>query len=283
MLVTGATGGLGRAITTAFAGRGARVIATGRDRSRGEVLRATKDALSGSVSFTPCDLSSPSQVRTFIEDLAAHRDPIEILVNNAGLSPLQLSPDVSLQDVENTFQVNVYAPMMLVAALAPLMASRGRGAILNITSLAADRGLPVMGVYGATKAALASLTRSWATEFGPSGVRVNAVSPALVSHVNNRHLDDLHQANAARSPAGKPGRPQDVANAVLYLAELDPRHVHGVVLAGRWGDACQRPTRSRHVRLEHELVESGRGSWSAAMIFKTVVGIARETPVALLG
>jgi NAD(P)-dependent dehydrogenase (short-subunit alcohol dehydrogenase family) len=110
------------------------------------------------------------------------------------------------------------------------MAERGHGAIVNVTSLAADRGLAIMGLYGATKAALAALTRSWATEFGPSGILVNAVSPALVTTEGTASIRELHRQHAAKAPSGSTGEPVDVARTIAFLAAPETRHIHGAII-----------------------------------------------------
>jgi NAD(P)-dependent dehydrogenase (short-subunit alcohol dehydrogenase family) len=230
VLVTGATSGLGRATAQLMAAQGAAVIATGRDHRRGdELIRQIGDA-GGKGEFIPADLSSLQAVRELLAELSRRDLAVDILVNNAGISPMVTTGQVTDELFREVFTINVHAPMMLVAGLAPAMAARGHGAIVNVTSLAADRGLPVMGLYGATKAALTALTRCWATEFGPSGIRVNAVSPALVTTEGTAPIKELHDQNAAKAPARSTGQPRDVAQAIAYLAAPETAHVHGVII-----------------------------------------------------
>jgi NAD(P)-dependent dehydrogenase (short-subunit alcohol dehydrogenase family) len=169
-------------------------------------------------------------VRELLGELTRRALTIDVLVNNAGTAPMVTTSQLTDELFQDVFTVNVHAPMVLVAGLAPPMAARGHGAIVNVTSPAADRGLPVMGLYGASKAALAALTRCWATEFGPSGVRVNGVSPALVTTEGTTHIEELHRQNAAKSPARHTGRPQDAAEAIAYLAAPQASHIHGAIL-----------------------------------------------------
>jgi NAD(P)-dependent dehydrogenase (short-subunit alcohol dehydrogenase family) len=230
VLVTGATSGLGRATAQLFAAQGAFVIATGRDHRRGHELISQIGAADGKGEFIPADLSSLPAIREMLDELSRRDLAVDILVNNAGISAIVPTGQVTDELFREVFTVNVHAPMMLVAGLAPAMAARGHGAIVNVTSLAADRGLPVMGLYGATKAALAALTRCWATEFGPSGIRVNAVSPALVTTEGTAKIEDLHRQNAAKAPARSTGHPQDVAQAIAYLAAPGTSHIHGAIL-----------------------------------------------------
>jgi 3-oxoacyl-[acyl-carrier protein] reductase len=121
-------------------------------------------------------------------------------------------------------------PHQLVAALAPAMAERGAGAIVNITSWMSRTGLAGVGLYPATKAALEHLTRSWAAGFGPRGVRVDAVAPGAMSTPGNAKDADILAAMTAPTPAGHPGRPIDIAWAVRYLVSDEAAFVHGTVL-----------------------------------------------------
>ena len=126
--------------------------------------------------------------------------------------------------------VNVRAPHVLVGALAPAMAARGSGAIVNVGSWMARVGSPFGAMYTATKAADEQLTRAWAAEYGPSGVRVNAIAPGVtLTPGNEAHRAQL-DAMTAGTPAGEVVRPDDIARGVLYLASDDAARVHGTTL-----------------------------------------------------
>jgi NAD(P)-dependent dehydrogenase (short-subunit alcohol dehydrogenase family) len=124
----------------------------------------------------------------------------------------------------------VKAPFFLVAELAPAMARRGSGAIVNITTMVAQVGQAGMALYGSSKAALVLLTKSWAAEYGPFGVRVNAVSPGPTRTEGTAAMGEALDALAATTPAGRPGRPEEIASAVTYLAGADAGFIHGAVL-----------------------------------------------------
>jgi NAD(P)-dependent dehydrogenase (short-subunit alcohol dehydrogenase family) len=193
-LITGATSGIGRATALAFAKRGARVVVSGRDPVRGNAVVSAIRAARGKADFIAANLGSACAVRALAR-LAAELGGghVDILVNNAGVFPS--SP-----------AVNVKAPSILVGALAPVMAARGRGSIVNVLTMAADAG---MAPSGTSKTALTRLTRAWAAEFDSGGVRVNAVSPG-----------------SAR--AG--GTPDEVAAAITYLTGGAADGVQGAVL-----------------------------------------------------
>ena len=133
-------------------------------------------------------------------------------------------------DIDTVYAVNVKAPFILVGALAPAMAARGNGAIINVLTMAARFGIAGMGLYGASKAALTLLTQSWAAEFGPSGVRVNAVSPGPTRTEGTESMGSQLDVLASLAPAGRPAAPEEIASAISYLAGDEASFVHGAVL-----------------------------------------------------
>jgi NAD(P)-dependent dehydrogenase (short-subunit alcohol dehydrogenase family) len=176
-LITGSTSGIGRAVAEQLAARGARVIVSGRDITRGDTAVAKIRTTGGRADFLAADLGHIDSVRMLAAaatNLAGH---VDVLVNNAGLFPFGPTPQVAVEEFDAVFDVNVRAPYFLVADLAPRMAERGGGAIVNISTMVANFGQAGMSLYGASKAAIQLLTKTWAAEFGPAGVRVNAVSP----------------------------------------------------------------------------------------------------------
>jgi NAD(P)-dependent dehydrogenase (short-subunit alcohol dehydrogenase family) len=126
--------------------------------------------------------------------------------------------------------VNVKVPFFLVAELAPAMAARGKGSIINVTTMVAQFGQPGMALYGSSKAALVLLTKAWAAEYGPSGVRVNAVSPGPTRTEGTAPMGEALDQLAAATPHGKPGLPDDIAAAITYLATDDAAYVYGAIL-----------------------------------------------------
>jgi NAD(P)-dependent dehydrogenase (short-subunit alcohol dehydrogenase family) len=228
-LVTGSTSNIGRGVAIAMAAEGANVVVTGRDSRRGADVVNAIQAAGGHAAFVAADLDG-SAVRSaqLAADAAAAFGPVTVLVNNAGIYP----PDGTLATQEETFDrvfaVNVKAPFFLTAALVPGMVEAGGGVVINLGSWITRLGIPAAAVYGATKGALETLTRTWAAEFGAQGIRVNAISPG----VTFEDADDVPEASwamMATTPEGKPGAPADIAAAAVYLASEEAAFVHGAV------------------------------------------------------
>src|ERR1700722_11443062 len=175
-VVTGATSGIGRAAALQLAERGATVIIHGRDAERGAAVVKEIESAGGSARFVGADLSQPAEALRLANELGE----VDILVNNAGFAWFGPTEKLPTDTLNQLFAANVQAPYLLVSILAPKMVARGNGVIINVASRAGAVGQPTTAAYGATKAALASLTRSWSAEFGPAGVRVNPISPGPV-------------------------------------------------------------------------------------------------------
>jgi len=175
-LVTGATSGIGRAVAERLAQDGAELVVHGRDATRGAAVVDTITAEGGKARFVAADISDPAGLDDLIEQAGA----VDILVNNAGFSWFGPTAELDVATFDRLFAANVRAAYFLVAGLAPRMAARGSGSIISLGSMAGQIGLAGAAAYGATKATLAAMTRSWAAEFSPSGVRVNAIAPGPV-------------------------------------------------------------------------------------------------------
>ncbi|GMA33679.1 short-chain dehydrogenase [Litorihabitans aurantiacus] len=186
----------------------------------------------GRATALTADLAaSPAAVRDFAARASqALGGSVDILVNNAGIFPVGPTASLPDEDVAALLATNVRVPHDLVGALAPGMVERGRGAIINITSWMAHIGTPGVGMYPATKAALEQLTRAWAAEYGPDGVRVNAVAPGATITPGNQATVEILETLTAPSPAGKPGSVIDIAHAVRFLASDEAAYVHGTIL-----------------------------------------------------
>jgi NAD(P)-dependent dehydrogenase (short-subunit alcohol dehydrogenase family) len=239
-LVTGGTGSLGGAIARAFAAEGAWVAASGRDLGRGAELIAEVEAAGGRAVFLEADLdgSAAASRELSARAIEALGGRVDILVNNAGIFPGDKTPDTDEETFDRVFAVNVKAPFFLTAALAPAMADRGDGAVINLGSWVARLSVPVGALYASSKGALETLTRAWAAEFGPRGVRVNAISPGVMRPVAEEPAPA--EAMMFGTPAGVAGPGAAVAAAAVYLASDEAGFVHAATLdvdGGRTGVA----------------------------------------------
>ena len=231
-IVTGSTSGIGAATGRALAAAGAQVLISGRDATRGGEVVESIRADGGRADFLAVDLAGPyEEIRTFVDDATSILGGrVDILVNNAGIYPATTSADLSDADLDAMLAVNVRAPHILVASIAPAMAERGAGAVVNIGSWMARVGSPFAAMYTATKAADEQLARSWAAEFGPRGVRVNNVAPGVtLTPGNEEHRAVLDQMSAG-TPAGEVVLPEDIAAGVLFLVSDAARMFHGTTL-----------------------------------------------------
>ncbi|MBC9712646.1 glucose 1-dehydrogenase [Streptomyces sp. TRM66268-LWL] len=230
-LVTGATSNIGRAIAEAFAAEGAHVIVSGRSAERGRDVVAAIRARGGRADFVRADLDGSAAASRQLAREASDvlGGGIDVLVNNAGVYPGDTTADTGEQTFDEVYAVNVKAPFFLTAAVAPAMARAGGGAVINLGSWIARLAVPVGALYSSTKGAMETLTRAWAAEFGPQGVRVNAISPGVVL---TPAPGEVHPGEVMMkgTVAGRMGTPQEIAHAAVYLAADEASFVQGIVL-----------------------------------------------------
>lgn len=231
VLMTGGTSGIGAATAREFARRGAHVLIGGRDLARGDSVVAELRAMGARAAFIRGALVDGASARDFAERAIREAGRVDVLVNNAAEAVSGTTPNMTEAEVDLGLAVNVKVPYLLVAALAPAMGARGGGAIINVTSMRAVDSDPTMGLYGASKAALNLLTGAWAKEFGPAGVRVNAVAPGATLTPLTEHLSSARIEHFRAVPAGRLATPEEIAHAIVFLASDGASFIHGVVLA----------------------------------------------------
>jgi len=183
--------------------------------------------------FVRADLAEGGRAAGHLAHAAVERlgGPVNVLVNNAALLiPAQSLTGVDEQMADMALAVNVKAPALLTAALVPAMIETGGGVVVNVGSINGAIGMSVAALYGATKAALHSLTASWAAELAAKGIRVNAVAPGPTMTEENAAFHEMLRDYAAASPDGRPGTSSEVADAVVFLASDEAAHIHGVIL-----------------------------------------------------
>ena len=227
VLVTGGTSGIGEATARAYAAAGADVVITGRDEERGRQIVESLTNDGARARFVRADLEHLEEVQR----LASEVEHVDVLVNNAGVFPFGATEEVDGEQFDATFAVNVKAPFFLTGAFAPRMAANGGGAIVNVSTMVASFGAPGMALYGSTKAALELLTKAWAAEYGPQGVRVNAIAPGPTRTPGTEPMGDGLEQIAAGLPLGRPASAEEVGNAALFLGSEEASYINGAVLA----------------------------------------------------
>jgi len=232
-LITGSTGGIGAATAQLMATAGARVIVTGRNAQRGAATVQTITERGGTARFIAADLTDLASLRRLAEQAGV----VDILVNNAAI--FAGAPTVA-QDVASfdaALAANVRAPFFLTAALAPGMIAKGSGSIVNVSTMAASIGVAGLSAYGATKAALESLTRTWAAEFSPAGVRVNTVAPGPTR--TDMMLAMMGEPNAMQvaktTLLGRLAMPHEIAEVIFFLATDRASYLTGATIAADAG------------------------------------------------
>ncbi len=231
-LITGGTSGIGRAAANKLAQLGIHVLVVGRNAERGEKTVAEIRAAGGKADFISSDLRDASSAREVARRaVELGNGHVDILINNAGVFPFGPTHETTEEVFDSVFSLNVKAPYFLVAELAPLMAKRGKGAIINVSTMVADYGAAGMSLYGSSKAAINLLTKAWVAEYGPSGVRVNAVSPGPTRTEGTDAMGEGLERLAAQAPAGRPATADEIAEAIVFLATDRASFIHGAKLA----------------------------------------------------
>lgn len=237
-LVTGGGRGIGAAVAAELAARGARVAMLDTDAG---AAREVARACGGHAGV--CDVADRAAVERACAEAEAALGPVDILVNNAGISPKRDGKPVPIwemdgADWDSVIAVNLSGCFNMARRLSPGMVERKRGWIVNMASVSGRVWTPLVGChYTATKTALVGLTRHWAGELGPHGVRVNAVAPGrIATPLAKLTAPETNAAIVSATPLGRAGEPEEVARAVCFLCGPDAEFVTGAVLdvSGGW-------------------------------------------------
>ena len=240
-VVTGASSGIGRAIATTLAKVGAHVVVadlTEEAREGGEPTAAVIVAAGGSAEFVKLDVTASAHVASVFADLDERLGGLDVLVNNAGVLREGSVHETDDETWRTQFLVNVDGTFHCTREMVRgLLARKSPGKIVNISSISGFRGNPGFAAYCATKGAIVNFTRQVALDYAGHGINVNAVAPGFVTtHMTALYDQATHDALAAQTPRGRWASPQDVANAVLFLASPLADHVVGdnLLVDGGW-------------------------------------------------
>lgn len=230
-IVTGGASGLGLAMTRKFVEAGIRTIMIGR---KAEVLQATAAELGKLCGYKVLDLQQLDAIPACIEEIATTYGQIDILINNAGINMKKDFLEVTDQEFYNIIQTNVLSVFSISREVSKVMAKQGAGAIVNISSMAAQYGIPKVIAYTAAKSAIEGMTKAMAVELSPLGIRVNCIAPGFIkTAMSSKALDnDPERKNKvlSRTPMGHLGLPEDVADTALYLSSDAAKYITGVIL-----------------------------------------------------
>lgn len=236
-LVTGASRGIGRAVAAVLAREGWAVCVNYLERRDAAESLVRELRAQGRAAMTfQADIADRESADACVRAASEELGPVELLVNNAGISRQGLFQDLDDAAWDRLLAVNLTGPRNAVLAVLPHMLSEKRGCVVNISSMWGLRGASCEAAYAATKAGVIGLTRSLALELAPSGIRVNCVAPGCVETDMVRVLgEDTRRMLAEETPLGRLGRPEDVAEAVAFLASEKAAFITGQVLAADGG------------------------------------------------
>ena len=240
--VTGASSGLGAQFARTLARAGAAVVLASRRTDRLKELRARIEGEGGNAHVVELDVTDLDSVRAAVAHAETETGPIDILVNNSGVSTTQRLQDVTEDDFDFIFGTNVRGAFFVGQEVGKRMLARARGAapgtftggrIINIASMAGLKVLPQIGVYCMSKAAVVQMTKAMAIEWGRFGINVNAICPGYIDTEINHHHWDTEQGRklVAMLPRKRVGQPQDLDAVLLMLASNESHFVNGAVIA----------------------------------------------------
>lgn len=230
-IVTGGGSGIGLAIAEKLVGSGITTIVIGRDQTK---LTAAKEKLGEGCVPIQCDLNDLATIPKLVEDIVKQYGHIDILVNNAGINMKKEFTEVTDEEFQRILLTNVTAVFALSREVAKCMIEKGKGSIINISSMASQYGIPKVIAYTASKSAIEGMTRAMAVDLSPKGLRVNCIAPGFIAtDMSAKALNndpERKQKVLSRTPMGAMGCPGDIGEAALFLASDAARYITGVVL-----------------------------------------------------
>lgn len=230
-LVTGGGSGIGLAITEKFVRNNIHTIIVGRDMAR---LNAAREKLGDLCIPMCCDLTDLKSIPPLVEKIMNQYGYIDIVVNNAGINQKKEFIEVTDADFQNIMLTNVTAVFVLSREVVKYMIERGRGSIINISSMASQYGIPKVIAYTASKSAIEGMTKAMAVELSPKGIRINCIAPGFIAtDMSAKALNgdkERMQKVLSRTPMGGLGEPSDIADSALFLVSDAAKYITGTVL-----------------------------------------------------
>ena len=230
-IVTGSTSGMGRATAKKFAAEGAKVVVTGRNEERAKAVVDDIVAAGGEAIYVIVDTSKTEDCKILLDKTLEAFGTVDILFNNAGTLSMSPLAEVSLEEWERVFNINVTAALYLTQLVAPIMKEMGKGVIVNTASVASFGAHHGFAAYVSSKHAMAGLSKSMAWELGPE-IRVNAIAPGLIDTAMVESIGGVGtlQFMIDACPMKRAGQPEDIANVALFLASDDSSFIDGQVI-----------------------------------------------------
>ena len=230
-IVTGGASGLGLATATKLVKSNIRTIIIGRNEQNLKDVAANLGEL---CSYKVCDLSNLKTIPALVNEIVTEYGKIDILVNNAGINQKKVFTEVTDEEFESIIKTNLISVFVLSREVVKIMLEKKSGCIINISSMAAQYGIPYVIAYTAAKTGIEGMTKAMAVELSPDGIRVNCVAPGFITtKMSAKALDNDPQRKQkvlSRTPMGKLGLPEDVAEAIVYLSSDAAKYVTGVIL-----------------------------------------------------
>lgn len=230
-IITGGGSGLGYGIAEKFTRAGIQTVIAGRDENK---LNLAKEKLGENCHAIPCDVNDLASIPRFMNSVIKKFGKVDILVNNAGINMKKEFTEVTDEEFQKVITTNLTAVFVMSREAVKFMLPRKNGCIINISSMAAQYGLPKVIAYSASKTAIDGMTRAMAVELSPKGIRVNAIAPGFIySDMTAKALDSDPERKAkvfSRTPMGIMGQPSDIGEAALFLAGDGAKYITGVVL-----------------------------------------------------